>query len=288
MRRFQFMCVPVVMILVLVMSACGSVPAQSQTQSKAQKEWEDFDADNFDNSTQINNQWFPMKPGMQYVYEGSTTENGERLAHRVVFTITDLTKEIDGIKTVVIWDRDYDVDELVETELALFAQDDDGTVWHLGQYPEVYENGKLVEAPAWIHGIEEARAGITMHADPNLGTPSYSEGWGPAVDWTDRGQVSKVEDEVCVTLGCYKNIVVIDETSKQEPDAHQYKYYAPGVGLIKVGWAGDDESQETLELVKIVELSPDELAKVHAEALKLEESAYKNSKDVYGQTPHAE
>jgi hypothetical protein len=27
-------------------------------------------------------------------------------------------------------------------------------VWHLGEYPEEYENGKFVKAPAWLAGFE--------------------------------------------------------------------------------------------------------------------------------------
>ena len=41
-------------------------------------------------------------------------------------------------------------------------------------------------------------------------------------------------------------------------------------------------------LVKINHLSPKALAAVRAEALKLEESAYKRRKAVYGQTPPAQ
>ena len=67
----------------------------------------------------------------------------------------------------------------MEAELVFFAQADDGTVWHLGQYPESYVDGVLDEVPTWIHGLQDARAGIIMQATPQLGTPSYSQGWGP-------------------------------------------------------------------------------------------------------------
>jgi hypothetical protein len=43
---------------------------------------------------------------------------------------------------------DYSDDDLVEAGIALYAQDNDGNVWFLGEYPEVYERGKLVEVPA--------------------------------------------------------------------------------------------------------------------------------------------
>ena len=120
-----------------------------------------------------------MQPGTQFVSEGSTEEGGESIPHRTVFTVTDLTKVIGGVRTVVVWDRDYSKEQLEEAELALFAQDNDGNIWHFGQYPEEYEDGKVVKAPAWIAGIQDARAGISIKADPQLGRPATARGGGP-------------------------------------------------------------------------------------------------------------
>jgi len=253
-----------------------------------EKVFEDFDPNNFESSTNIDNEWLPLKPGMQWVYEGITVEDDEEIPHRVVFTVTDLTKVIDGVRAVVAWDQDYSDDELVETELAFFAQDKDGNVWHLGQYPEEYEDGELVDAPAWIHGLEDARAGISMKANPQLGTSSYFQGWAPAVDWTDYGQVDQIGQETCVPADCYEDVLVIAETSLDEPGAFQLKYYARGVGNVQVGWRGEDASQEELELVEFMQLDPEALAEVRAAALELEERAYEVSPDVYGQTPPVE
>ena len=75
----------------------------------------------------------------------------------MVFTVSDMVKEVNGVQAVVIWDRDYTEGELVEEEIAFFAQDHDGNVWHLGQYPEEFENGKLHKSPGWVAGEEERR-----------------------------------------------------------------------------------------------------------------------------------
>ena len=255
-----------------------------------ENKFENFDPSNFGNPTQIDNAWLPMKPGTQFVYEGTTVDDeGEALPHRIVITITDLTKEISGVRSVVSWDLDYTDGELVEAELAFYAQDKDGNVWRMGEYPEEYEDGKLIDNPAWIHGVEEARAGIMMQAKPQPGTPSYAQGWAPAVDWTDRGQVHQVGQKTTVKAGSYPDVLVIAETSASEPDAHQLKYYARGVGNVRVGWEGAGEkTQETLELVKVEQLSPEALAEARAKALELEKSAYKNSKKVYATTSPAE
>ena len=81
-------------------------------------------------------------------------------------------------------------------------------------------------------------------------------------------------------------MLVVDETSPNDPTSgHQIKYYAPGTGLIRVGARGGD-TQEFLTLVSVRHLSPPELAKARAEALAMDQRAYKVSK-VYRTTKPA-
>jgi hypothetical protein len=256
----------------------------------SEQQLEAFDAASFDRSTQVDNAWTPLQPGTRFVYEGTTIEDdGTAVPHRLVVNVTDLTKLIGGVRTLVTWDLDYSDGELVEAELAFFAQDKTGTVWRMGEYPEEYEDGKFVAATPWIHGFENARAGIEMQAKPQVGTPSYAQGWGPAVDWTDRGQVDQMGQKTCVPVACYDDVLVIAEASQAEKDAQQLKHYARGVGNVRVGWRGAGEkTKETLELVKVERLDATALAQVRAKALELEQSAYKRSPAVYAHTPPAE
>jgi hypothetical protein len=263
--------------LMIFVSACGP-------KTPTDKVFEDFKAAKFDNSTTVDNEWMPLKPGTQLVFEGETVENGESVPHRIVINVTDLTKVISGVRSVVTWDLDYSAGELVEAELAFFAQDNDGNVWRMGEYPEEYENGKFIDNPTWVHGLDNALAGIAMPANPQPGTPDYPQGWGPEVDWTDRGLVDKIVEETCVPAGCYQNVLVIKETSATEVGAFQLKYFAPGVGNVLVDWTGTDKSKESLELVEYNQLSPEEMAEVRMKAMELEKSAYEKSKDVYTNT----
>jgi hypothetical protein len=270
-------------IIFFIIASFTIILAAACTRTPTDKVFQDYDSNNFDNSTSIDNQWLPLKPGTQWVFEGYTIENNEQVLHRVVIIVTDLTKIVDGVASVVTWDQDFSAGQLVEAELAFFAQDNEDTVWRMGEYPEEYEDGKFVDAPAWIHGIDDALAGIAMQSDPQPNTPDYPQGWGPDVDWTDRGQVDQVGQSICVPFNCYENVLVIAESSKSEPGAFQLKYYAAGTGNVKVDWRGEDQTQETLELVELVHLSSDGLAAARAEALKLETHAYQVS-DVYSQS----
>jgi hypothetical protein len=270
----------------LISSATPTATTTNDEYSEAS--FVDFDPSRFDRSTNIDNEWYSLQPGMHFVYEGTATEDGESILRRIVFTVTDLTKEIAGVQTVVALIEDYNDDQLVELEIAFYAQDNDGNVWYLGEYPEEYEDGEFVAAPTWIAGLEDARAGVKMMADPQLETPSYFQGWGPAVEWSDYAQVDQVGQETCVPVDCYEDVLVIAESSLAETDAYQLKYYARGVGEVRVGWRGADATQEDLELVEFVQLDADALAEVRALALELEAHAYEISTEVYAHTSPAE
>jgi hypothetical protein len=262
--------------------------AHAQNSKRAEERLEALDVQRFKHSTEITNKWMPMKPGTRWAYEGSTIEeDGKVVPHRIEITTTDLIKTIGGVRTAVSYDVDYTNNELVEAELAFYAQDNDGNVWLLGEYPEEYEEGKLTKAPAWIHGLQGAKAGIIMQAEPRLGSPSYSQGWAPAVGWTDRGMTYQMGQKASVPAGTFDDVLVIKESARSEPDAEQLKYYAPGVGNIRVGWIGAKKIKEKLELIKIEQLDPKIIAEIRIQALDLEKSAYKHSKNVYAYTAPA-
>jgi hypothetical protein len=244
-----------------------------------------FDPARFTHSATIDNTWQPLVPGTKLVYSGSSNDGRKRL----VFIVTDLVKTVDGVRNVVVWDRDYTDGELVEAELAFFAQDDDGNVWHTGEYPEEYEGGKVAGAPAWIAGVKGAKAGVEMKAQPRLGAPGYAQGYAPPpVDWTDHAQVYRTGRKICVPVRCFDNVLITREYNPDEPGFSQLKYYAPGIGNIMVGWIGKDPDRESARLVQLVHLGPSALAKARAAAMALDARAYRTRPAVYGGTPPAE
>jgi hypothetical protein len=294
-RRFHL--ATAVLLLVFWASACAATNPQSGTEKNSdriQSEHlstlgaKDFERSNFDNSTTVDNKWSPLVPGDHSVFEGSAIDDGERISRRVVSTVTDLTKEINGVNSVIVWERDYNDGELVEAELGFFAQDNHGNVWHMGEYPEEYEEGEFEKAPGWLAGFKGASAGIAMRAEPRLKTPGYAQGYAPPpINWIDRGRVYKVGQKSCVPVDCYDDVLVIEEFERNKPDAYQLKYYAPGVGDIRVGWRRpEEEEKEGLDLVKDVRLGQQGVAKARAQALELEKHAYQ-IKDYYTKTQPA-
>src|SRR3954452_1739722 len=102
-------------------------------------------------SERVTHRMLPLVPGTRRVFEGRSAATGVALPHSVIFTVTALTKVIDGVRTAVVWDVDQAAGKVTEAELAFFAQDRAGNVWNLGEYPEEYPQGLFVGAPnTWL------------------------------------------------------------------------------------------------------------------------------------------
>ena len=304
MSRHRFASIAAVMLLVLSAAACGAdspgeatiageagpgdvtseTPAAGTLESSPKRfNLALFDAD----SANVDNEWFPQVPGTRYVWEGKAFEDdGQRVERRDVYTVTDLTKVVGGVRAVVGWDRDYNDGELGESELVFFAQDRYGTVWHLGEYVEHYSEGEFEGGRLWTVGDPEGtKAGIAMKPDPQPGTPSYSQGFAPPPwFWNDRSRVSDIGVRDCVPVDCFDNALVIEEFEPRFKGAYQLKYYAQGVGNIRVGWRGsNEEEQESMVLTDFFRLSPEALDATRAEALAMEHRA-----TAYARMPPAE
>ena len=115
-KRSHILCGLTAFASVVLLGSCADAqerkteakPATQSIKQAPEKKFEDFDPKNFTNHTNITNEWLPMKSGTRWVFEGTTVEDdGTLVPHRVVINVTDLTKTIAGIRTVVSWDLDY-------------------------------------------------------------------------------------------------------------------------------------------------------------------------------------
>jgi hypothetical protein len=270
------------MALAAVLTACGQAPRPAHRGSDRSA------AGRFSNPTVIDNRWLPLRPGTRFMLSGSAVQDDASVRHTVVFTVTDMTKLIDGVTTLVVLDRDYYAGRLNEEELAFMAQDDAGTVWAFGEYPEERDDGRLAGAPAtWIAGVRGARAGVLMPAHPRVGAPPYLEGFAPDIHFADRGRVERAGLSTCVPARCYRDVTMIAEWDPVEPRARQLKYYAPGVGNVRVGFEGGTD-HEDLVLRRVVRLDAGALAAARARVATLDRRGYSVKPRVYGRTERAQ
>jgi hypothetical protein len=234
----------------------------------------DFNPKSFGDPTASTNRWLPLKPGTQWVREGFVNVGSRRLPHRVVTTVTDVTKQVDGVRTVAVLDQDFNGGQLSEQSIDYLADDRSGNVWYLGSYTESYEGGQFVFAnDAWLSGVNGAKAGVLMIADPQTGTPAFTEDTVPGVE-APTAQVSKTGLPQCVPFKCYKDALLLLEGGES-------KYFAPGVGQIKLSPPAGGGAQEVENLVNLTQLSPGGLRQISNEVLKLDKHSRTEAPTVF-------
>jgi hypothetical protein len=172
-------------------------------------------------TTTIDNEYFPMKPGTTFLYEGGA-ERGE-------MTVTSDTKKVMGVECVVVDDRAWEGGKLIERTYDWFAQDNKGTVWYFGEDTKEYENGKVVSTKgSWEAGVDGAKPGIIMQADPKVGQSYYQEYYpGEAMD---KARVLSFNASVTVPYGTFDQVLETREWTPLQPGFFEKKYYVRGVG----------------------------------------------------------
>jgi hypothetical protein len=190
-------------------------------------------------STTINNPFSPMIPGTTFTYEATIDSV---TSERTVTEVTHNTKEINGVTCVVIRDRDFVNDVLIEETYDWFAQDNLGNVWYFGELALQMANGYVIGTEgSWEYGVDNAKPGIWMKANPTVGE-TYRQEFLPEIA-QDMVQVLSLTEPFDVPYGSFTNCRKTKEWSELEPGAIEYKYYASGVGLIAVVANGSDQLQ---------------------------------------------
>jgi hypothetical protein len=239
-----------------------------------------FDPDNFGEPTGAKNRWFPLVPGNQSLRDGSLMRGSRRLHHQRRLTVTDVVKEIDGVRTVLLLDQDIDAGQNGETAVDYLAQDKGGNIWYLGSYTEGYEGGEFVNArDAWLAGTRDASAGVLLLADPKEDM-KYVEADIPGQE-TIRARVAKVGERKCVPFRCFSKTLTVLE------DGSELKYYASGVGHIATEPNYEGGEQEKEALINVIQLTRKGLDEASKEALRLDRHAAKEAKRIFGKSKPA-
>jgi len=245
-----------------------------------------LNAAQFDARIATPNRWLPLRPGTQWVRQGATDVGHRRVPHRVISTVTDVTRLIGGVHTIVVLDVGIDSGQVAHESIDYFAQDRHGNVWDLGSYAEAYEAGRYVSVrDAWMTGVNGARAGILMPGDPQLRTPPWFISKPPGDD-PDVAHVVETGLAHCVPIRCYTGVLVVREGKKTAPD-NEFKYYAAGVGQIDNIPRSASLHQDLEKLINLTQLTPKGLAEASTEALKLDAHARTTRPRVFARGPAA-
>jgi hypothetical protein len=230
------------MALVLV-AGCGGSSGSTGGEAKGKDAYAPS-IDPADFTTKIDNKYFPLKPGTTFVYKGKTEDGteGDTVA------VTSDARNVMGIECVVVDDRVTEDGKLTEQTYDWYAQDKKGNVWYFGEDSKEYENGKVkTTAGSWEAGVDGAKPGIIMPADPKVGETYRQEYYKGEAE--DMARALKLDGSVTVPYGSFDHVLVTNEWTPLEPNVAEHKYYAAGVGNVKeIATKGP---QETLELVDV-------------------------------------
>ncbi len=274
------------MCLALVLTGCGGGGGGSDERGVEDFQRTEFEPANFVDPTTSTNPWHPLRPGMQWVRQGTTEVGARAVPHQVISTMTDVVREIDGVPTVAMVDQDTDAGELAQVSIDYFALDKDGNVWLMGGYTEEYSGGDYTNtADAWLGAADGYEPGILMPARPDRTTPPWvitleEEREGTA------GEVVETGGSECVEFACYEDVLVIREGEIGRLD-NEFKYYAPDVGQILNSPRQDSRHKDRESLINLTELSPEGLDEMSALALSLEEHARETAPEVFGSAPQS-
>jgi hypothetical protein len=216
-------------VLVLTAGCTGSTQGKASTQEHKASTQEKAYAPHInpaDFTTTIDNEYLPLKPGTIFLYKGGT--------ERDKMTVTHDTKKVMGVECVVVDDRAWESGQLIEKTYDWFTQDNKGNVWYFGEDTKEYKNGKVTSTKgSWEAGVDGAKPGIIMQADPKVGE-SYRQEYYPG-EAMDMAKVLSLNDSVKVPYGSFDHVLVTKEWTPLEPSYHEHKYYARGVGQVYGG-----------------------------------------------------
>jgi hypothetical protein len=195
---------------------------------------------------EIDNPYWPMKPGNRWVYNETDAEGNEI---QVEVTVTNDKKNILGISAAVVHDVVTQDGSVKEDTLDWYAQDGDGNIWYLGEDTKEYESGVVVSTEgSWEAGVDGAQAGIVVPANPEVGMTYRQEYYAGEAE--DRAKVLSLDEQVEVPYGAFDGCLQTEDSTPLDPDVLEHKYYCRDVGsalVVDVGAGAGGEELVTFE-----------------------------------------
>lgn len=221
-----------------------------------------FSAAVFDPDQDIDNRYFPLHPSYKATIKAAGIDgNGLPFTERSELSYGGPGRVILGIQTFAQRDLAFEGGQLVEDTFDYYAQDTDGNVWYMGEdvINYVYDDaGVLIstnDESAWIAGENGALPGWIMPADP-VSDFAYFQEVAPADGALDEARIWATGLTVEAGGQLFDDVLVVFEVTSLDPEAREFKFYAPDVGLIRVEEGLDADLLNPEIVFEIVEVAP--------------------------------
>jgi len=213
---------PLVLIAAAILAFSTAYAQGMGTKSSWQEE---FGIEKCNLLTTGRNPYFILEPGYQLVLEGGDT--------KLQITVLDETKTVGGVLTRVVEEKEWKDGKLHEISRNYFAIcEQTKDVFYFGEDVDNYKDGKVADHEGtWLAGTNGSRAGLMMPGTPKVKMKYYQE-IAPGVAM-DRAEIVSLEETCKTPAGTFSGCMKVKEGSAIELLAKEYKYHAPGIGLVR-------------------------------------------------------
>ncbi len=199
------------------------------------------------------NPYVPLTVGQSHRFGGAHVDAGKQIAEESTWVVQGPGPVILGVPTVLVLDEAFENGALVERTMDYYATDLHGNLWYFGEDVTNFrydEAGKLTgtdSKSAWRAGENGAKPGISVPGAPTAGLKQFQE-YAEQDKAMDYFEVLATDETVSGPSGSYQKVLKTFEGSAADPDLREFKYYAPGVGLIRA----DEELSPALDNPAVV------------------------------------
>lgn len=201
----------------------------------------------FSDPTRIDNPYLPLSEFRRCTLRGQEDGEKQLIKRRVLKRTRTFDVAGASVETMVVKDRVWADDKLIENTHDFFGQDDAGTVHYFGERVDNIRNGHVVDHHgSWIFGRDTNKLGVLMPAHPHRGDRWMSEDAPPITVEHDR-MVDRIAS-VRVRGKRYRHVIDVREYALPDKEV-EHKLYARGVGVIdelppegEVGLVGCDRA----------------------------------------------
>ena len=220
----KYILLPVV-VFAITFAACMNIPDQGQVSTSSDNWQEEFNLAERKLEPTGENDYFILIPGFQITLESQS--------ETLVISVMEETREIGGITTRLVEEREHKNGELYEISRNFYAIDpESGDVFYFGEEVDFYTQGQITgHSGAWLAYEDGNQPGLIMPGTPLVGMKYYQE-IAPNVAM-DRAKVVSVTETFDTAVGEFKDCLLTQESSKINPVAIEYKTYCPGIGLVQ-------------------------------------------------------
>ena len=133
-----------------------------------------------------------------FVLEADRVQVLEGDGGRLVITVLNEIKTVDGVETRVVEERETDKDQLIEVSRNYFAiSRRTNSIYYFGEDVDAYKGGKVTgHEGSWLAGLKGAKPGLWIPGEPLLRSRYYQE-IAPG-DAMDRGEIVSVTERMTV------------------------------------------------------------------------------------------